>query len=91
MGYDVNHQARHGAAKGNEMYAVIDGVFCDVESAFRIGESIVVDAGYGIMEVQELYVVINERRRKVEVEELEDLPDSYMQAKSRSIRVSNTL
>lgn len=55
------------------MYAIIDGAFCDVEIAFRIGESIVVDVGYGITEVQELYVVINGRKRKIEVEELEEL------------------
>ena len=62
------------------MYTIIDGAFCDVERAFKRGESIVADAGYGIMDVQELYVVINGRRRKVEVEDLEELPEPYIPA-----------
>lgn len=69
----MNHQSRHRAARRAEMYTIIDGAFCDVERAFKRGESIVVDVGYGITEVQELYVVINGRKRKIEVEELEEL------------------
>lgn len=60
------------------MYTIIDGAFCDVEMAFKRGESIVADAGYGIMEIQDLYVVINGRKRKVEVEAIEELPESYI-------------